>query len=453
MKQLMITAMHSGAGKTVVTCALLNALKKRGIDVHAFKCGPDYIDPMFHSKVLGIPSRNLDLFLQGKEAVLSSVALHGGDLAVLEGAMGYYDGVNGTEEASAWATADFLACPSILVVRPQGASLTLAAQIGGMTAFRPASHLAGVLLNGCRESLASFLSPVLERETGLPVFGFLPPMEEANLQSRHLGLLTAEEVKDLNARLDALSLQTERTVDLDALLAAAGPCKAQSPARRRAERTCIIAVARDEAFCFLYADTLEAMAAAGAELVFFSPLRDSSLPEEADGLYLCGGYPELYAGRLSANTSMLQSIRNAVHSGLPTVAECGGFLYLQQSLEDEGGEAYPMCGVLPGKGFQTSHLQRFGYQWIAAAEDSLLFRKGERVPAHEFHYWDCTENGSALKIEKPNGKIWRCGYAGETLYAGFPHLSMGGEFPLAERFVEACTNYADSRRASFHSGQ
>ena len=443
MKQILITAMHSGAGKTIVTCSLLAALKKRGTDVHAFKCGPDYIDPMFHTKVLGIPSRNLDLFLQGKDAVRSSVALHGGEFAVLEGAMGYYDGINGTDEASAFAVADLLSCPSILVVRPGGSMLTLAAQIRGMTAFRRDSHLVGILLNGCRESLAGSLMPVLERETGLPVLGFLPPMEEAVLESRHLGLLTAEEITDLSARFAVLSVQMERTVDLDALLRLASLCDGEKPKRKKSPRACTIAVAKDEAFCFCYADSLEALENAGAELVFFSPLRDRTLPEEAGGLYLCGGYPELYAGRLAENTTMRQSICEAVNSGLPTVAECGAFLYLQQMLENERKEIFPMCGCFPGTGFQTGSLQRFGYEWLLAEDNSLLFRKGERIPAHEFHYWDCTENGSDLCVVKPNGKTWRCGYTGPACYAAFPHLHLGGELPLAKRFVEACISYAD----------
>ena len=441
MKQIMITAMHSGAGKTVITCSLLAALKKRGMDVHAFKCGPDYIDPMFHTGVLGIPSRNLDLFLQGRDAVRSAVALHGGEIAVLEGAMGYYDGLNGTDEASAFALADVLSCPAVLVVRPQGSMLTLAAQIRGLAAFRSESHLAGILLNGCRESLAGSLTPVLERETGLPVLGFMPPMEEAVLESRHLGLLTAGEIDNLTERFEVLSAQMERTVDLDALLDLASPYLAEKPEKKKAARACTIAVAKDEAFCFCYADSLEALENDGAELVFFSPLRDHILPEGIGGLYLCGGYPELYAARLSENTAMRQSICSAVSGGLPTVAECGGFLYLQQMLENEGKESFPMCGCLPGTGFQTKSLQRFGYEWLTAEEDSLLFRKGEKIPAHEFHYWDSTENGSDLHVVKPNGKIWRCGYTSKSLYAAFPHLHLGGELPLAERFAEACIGY------------
>ena len=442
MNQIMITAMHSGSGKTVVTCSLLAALKKRGMDVHAFKCGPDYIDPMFHTGVLGIPSRNLDLFLQGRDAVRSSIALHGGELAVLEGAMGYYDGLNGTDEASAYALANVLSCPAVLVVRPQGSMLTLAAQIRGLTAFRPESHLTGILLNGCRDSLAGSLTPVLERETGLPVLGFLPPIEEAVLESRHLGLLTAGEIDDLTARFEVLSAQMERTVDLDALLNLAFPCLAEKPEKEKATQACTIAVAKDEAFCFCYTDSLEALENAGAELAFFSPLWDHALPEGIGGLYLCGGYPELYADRLSENTAMRQSIHSAVNNGLPTVAECGGFLYLQQMLENEEKESFPMCGCFPGRGFRTKSLQRFGYEWLTAEEDSLLFRKGEKIPAHEFHYWDSTENGFDLRVVKPNGKTWQCGYTSKSLYAAFPHLHLGGELPLAKRFAEACIRYA-----------
>ena len=200
MKRLMLTAMHSGAGKTVVTCALLNALKRRGSQVQAFKCGPDYIDPMFHTRVLGIPSRNLDLFLQGAEGVQATLARTKADVAVLEGAMGFYDGVAGTETASAWDIARRTKTPAVLVLRPKGTGITLAAQVRGMLKFRPDSQITALLLTDCKSGLASYLKPILERETGLPVLGYLPPMKEASLESRHLGLLTAAEIDDFGAR-------------------------------------------------------------------------------------------------------------------------------------------------------------------------------------------------------------------------------------------------------------
>ena len=279
----MLSAMNSGSGKTTVACALLAALKRREISVQSFKCGPDYIDPMFHTQALGTPSRNLDLFLQGPEGVRRTLACQRADLALLEGAMGFYDGVAGTAESSAWQTADTADIPAVLVVRPAGSSLTLAAQIRGLQSFRTPSHLAGVLLNACRPALHTHLAPILERETGLPVLGFLPPMEEAVLPSRHLGLLTAGEITDLSARIEALAAQLERTVDVPALLAlaraASDPFTAPVPAPAR----CRIAIARDEAFCFFYEDNLDTLRQSGAELVFFSPLRDRELPSGIDG--------------------------------------------------------------------------------------------------------------------------------------------------------------------------
>ena len=451
MKALMIGAMQSGAGKTVMSCALMAALKRRGLRVLAFKSGPDYIDPMFHSRVLGVESRNLDLFLQGEAGVRRSFASRQGDVALIEGAMGYYDGLNGGTEASAWELAGTLAVPTVLVLRPKGSGITLAAQVCGMQTFRPESRIAGLLLCDCSARQAESLKGILERECELPVLGYLPPMEEARLESRHLGLLTADEIEDFQARFDHIAEQTENSVDLDRLLALAAENdpvfgneqSGSEKFRQKASNTrpcCRIAVARDEAFCFHYADNLEALRQAGAELVFFSPLHNSHVPE-AEGLWLCGGYPELYARQLSENKIIQRGVRERVFRGYPTVAECGGFLYLQESLEDPEGTAWPMCGALPGCGYKTGRLQRFGYLKLKAEADSLLFRAGEQIPVHEFHYWDSSENGTDLLAEKADGRSWRCGQVSDTLYAGFPHLHFGGELPLAERFVKACAEY------------
>ena len=434
--RILISAMGSGSGKTVVTCGLLTALKTRGVGCEAMKCGPDYIDPMFHAKVLGVPSRNLDLFLQGHDGVRRTLESRRESISVIEGAMGLFDGVGGTIEASAWEIAASCGIPVILAVKPGGSSATLAAQIRGLMTFREPNQIAGVILTACRESLYERLKPVIERETGLSVFGFLPPMKEAELQSRHLGLMTADEVADLRERFLAVAAQMEKTVDIDGILALAGTAETKPEETAALEAVCRIAVARDEAFSFYYEDSFRALREAGAEITFFSPIRDESLPE-CDGLYLGGGYPEIYAAELEKNAAMRESIRAAVLGGLPTVAECGGFLYLQESLEDADGVPHAMAGVLPGRGFKTGRLQRFGYSYLAADEYSLLFRKGEKVPVHEFHYWDSTENGTDLHAAKPDGRTWECGYASPTLYAGFPHLHFGGEAPLAERFVEA----------------
>ena len=447
MKRFMIAAMSSGSGKTVMTCGLMRAFSRRGMTVEGFKCGPDYIDTMFHRRVLGVPSRNLDLYLQGKAGVARTLRKQQGQLAILEGAMGFYDGLNGTTEASAWAVADAQRIPVVLVVRPGGSSITLAAQLRGLMEFRTPSHIAGLLLTDCKPMLYAHLRTILEQETGLPVLGYLPPMEEARIPSRHLGLVTAEEIQNLSERFDAIAAELERHVDLTALLELAADVVKTETAEgsQQIPRRCRIAVAMDEAFSFYYQDNLDELERAGAELCDFSPLHDISLPE-ADGLYLGGGYPELYLPQLSENEVMRAEILRAIQDGMPMVAECGGFLYLQRALRDEAGTLWPMVGALPGTGYGTERLQRFGYLTLTGETDSLLLRAGETVPAHEFHYWDSTDCGTALAAKKANGRSWRCGFAGTSLYAAFPHFHWGGEIPMAERFVRAAEAYREERR-------
>ena len=442
MMQFLIAAPRSGSGKTTVTCAVLTALQRRGADPCAFKCGPDYIDPMFHRSALGVESHNLDLYLSAPDTVRTLYARYaaGHGAAVCEGAMGFYDGQGLTTRASAWELADTLALPVLLVVQPKGSSITLAAELQGLLQFRTSSRIVGILLNDCSEALYKTLRPMLETETELPVVGYLPHLPGCAIESRHLGLKTAGEIMDLQQKLeqlaDALVLDwaqlaalTDRPAPAAPLLAA--PC---APAVR-------IAVARDEAFCFAYVETLDALRDAGAELVFFSPLRDAALPENIGGLYLPGGYPELHAKELSENTSLLREIKQKIESGLPTAAECGGFLYLGQSLTDAEGQSWPMVGVLPGEAKDAGRLVRFGYAALSADSDSMLFRAGESFPIHEFHHWDSTANGTALAAKKPvGGAEWRCGFIDEHFYAGFPHLYWAGT-PLPQRFAAAAENY------------
>lgn len=443
MLQLVATAPQSGSGKTTAVCALLGAMAARGLTPCAFKAGPDYIDPMFHRAVLGVESHNLDLFFSTPETVRSLYARHaaGHGAAVVEGAMGYYDGLGGVSDtASAWHLADTLNLPALLVVRPKGASLTLAATLRGLLAFRTPHHIAGILLNDCTENLYKMLRPMLERETGLPVVGYLPFLPGAAIESRHLGLKTAAEIADLQARLKLLADAAQSSIDwplLQRLFDRPAPAAAPPvavPSRVR------LAVARDAAFCFTYAETLEALQENGAELCFFSPLQDTALPPDIGGLYLPGGYPELYAAELAANAPMRAALKAAVENGLPTAAECGGFLYLGQTLEDADGTPHLMAGVLPGQGVKTGRLVRFGYATLTAQADSMLFAAGEQFPAHEFHHWDSTQNGTALTAAKANGRQWVCGFANAHLYAGFPHLYWAGT-PLAQRFVAAAERY------------
>lgn len=443
MLQMLLAAPRSGSGKTTVTCALLAAMQARGMTPCAFKSGPDYIDPMFHRAVLGVQSHNLDLFFSSPQTVHSLYAQYaaGHGAAVCEGAMGFYDGLGGTSDtASAWHLADTLNLPVLLVVRPKGASLTLAAELRGLMQFRAPHHIAGILLNDSSETLYKMLKPMLERETELPVVGYLPSMPEVCIESRHLGLKTAAEIDDIQQKIKILSDTAQKTINWALLQAqfdrpAPTAVKPNTPTPRVR-----IAVARDAAFCFTYAETLDALRQNGAELCFFSPITDAQLPQGIGGLYLPGGYPELHAEALAANTAMRSDIQQAVKAGLPTVAECGGFLYLGQTLQDADGKVYPMAGVLPGHGFRVGKLVRFGYAKLTARADSLLFAAGETMPVHEFHHWDSTETGTDCIAKKANGRQWACGFAGAHLYAGFPHLYWAGT-PLPERFVAAAAAY------------
>jgi cobyrinic acid a,c-diamide synthase len=350
----MIAAGGSGAGKTTLTCALLAALMRRGLKPAAFKCGPDYITPMFHRETLGTPSSNLDLFMMDADTTLLLLAENGetSDIAILEGAMGFYDGLGGrTADASAWHLSSLTSTPVLLVEDCRGHSLTLAARIKGIVCFRR-NRIRAVLLNNADEGLFTALKPVIEREAGVKVAGFLPRVHECAIESRHLGLVTAAEIEGLRGRIEALAARLEKTADIDALLsiaASAPPLRTPKAAKRAVPRSrpkVRIALARDRAFCFYYEDFLRFLTQLGAELVEFSPLKDAALPPDISGLYIGGGYPELYAAELSANGAMLASVRGGVLGGLPTIAECGGFMYLHRELEWTDGARYPLAGVI-----------------------------------------------------------------------------------------------------------
>lgn len=451
--RLLIGATASNSGKTTFTCGLLRALIRRGLKPAACKCGPDYIDPMFHRTVVGAQSRNLDLFLSSPQDVRCLVAMgaRDSDISVIEGVMGYFDGIGVSDRASAWDVAVSTQTLAVIVVDARGRARSIAAEVSGFAQFRSPSMLAGVILNHANAGMYPRLKELIEQETGVRVFGYLPELEDAGLKSRHLGLITAGEVADLQARLDRIATAIEETVDVDALVELAHTAKPIEYEPRLLEPACalgespVIAVARDDAFSFYYDDALAVLEELGAKLVEFSPLDDRLLPENASGLYLGGGYPELYAGRLSNNKSMRASISRAIAGGMPTIAECGGFMYLQKSIEDADGAQWPMVGALDGRSFGTSRLGRFGYITLTAHEDGLLARAGETLRAHEFHYWDSTKPGDSFTAVKPqSSRSWECVVATPTLYAGFPHLNLYSEHRAAARFVRACAQYGRS---------
>lgn len=453
MSRILIAGTHSGCGKTTVACALLAALKARSLEVSAFKCGPDYIDPMFHREVTGVRAHNLDAFFCDGDALRGLLAGHTGDISVIEGVMGYYDGIGPEGRASTYDVARATNTPVVLVVDAKGMHASAGAVLRGFRDFRPDSHIRGVIFNGISPMLYEDYRRIAE-STGVMALGFLPRQPELSVGSRHLGLITAGEIADIRERLARLGRLAEQYIDMAGLLALAGSTAApeapipapQTPphptgahgGRDPRNKTVRIAVARDAAFCFLYQENLELLELRGAELVFFSPLRDNALPERIGGLYLPGGYPELHLEALSANTSMRGAIHEAVSGGLPTVAECGGFMFLHETLD-----GYPMAGVIPAQAFRTDRLQRFGYVTLTAAADNLLCRVGEAIRAHEFHYYDSTGNGDGFIAEKARGGAeYPCVHATDTLYAGFPHLYFPANPAFAEAFVRKAATFA-----------
>ena len=439
MNRLLIAGTNSGCGKTTVTCALLAALKDRGIATTAFKCGPDYIDPMFHKAVSGMKAYHLDPFFLDGEGLRSHLASHAGTLSVMEGAMGYYDGIAATNESSAYTVARETQTPVVLVVSARGVGSSLGAVIEGFARHRPDSHIEGVIFNDASETRYPDLKRIAEN-AGVRAYGTMPHREEWALPSRHLGLLSAGEIEDLQYKLAELRRQAEQSLDIDGLLALAEtPLDLIRTAGANPQRAARVrlAVARDEAFCFFYEENLELLQALGCELLFFSPLKDGALPANIDGLYLCGGYPELHAETLTGNSSMMESMRQAIENGLPTIAECGGFLVLHEALD-----GVPMCGVIHSVAFETKKLQRFGYITLTAGCDNLLCKAGDSIRAHEFHYWDSSSPGGSFTARKAGREIsYSCVHATDSLYAGFPHLYFPANPAFAECFVERMAQY------------
>ncbi len=437
--RILLAGAGSGCGKTTMTCAILQALTDRGVDTIAFKCGPDYIDPMFHRRITA-SGGNLDPFFFPPDTLNYLLDKYGGShaVSVIEGVMGYYDGLGLSEEASTSTVARSTGTPVVLVLNAKGASRSLLAELEGFLRFLPDSGIRGVVFNRCSPSLYPLLADAVTEHFGEEVkpLGYLPPMPDCSLESRHLGLVTAAEVLDLEEKLHALSVQAEKSLDLDGMIAlgnSAPPVAYTVPRLPEKREKVRIAVARDNAFCFYYEESLDLLREMGAELVSFSPLRDKALPEGIHGLYLGGGYPELYAEELSRNASMLSAVREALNAGLPTIAECGGFMYLTEAVAEK-----PMVGFLPGTCHDTGKLTRFGYVNLAAKEDNLLCKAGESIPAHEFHHWDCTDPGDRFTAAKPSGRSWVCAKAGKRLYAGFPHFHFLANPSFAENFYDTC---------------
>ena len=458
--RIMLAAPKSGSGKTLLTCGLLEVLRRRGLNPIACKCGPDYIDPMFHRYVLGIPGRNLDSFFlpaEGvREVLVDVVREEQAGIAVLEGVMGYYDGLGGTEtSASSWEIAEITDTPAILVLDCKGASLSAAAMASGFLHFRKKSHIAGVILNRVSSMYYERLAVAVEEASGLPVLGYLPESEEYRMESRHLGLFLPGEIDRLRERIGRLADQMEKSIAVERVLEVAGmlPLRIENKEKEKAENESMeaesiakfpacqeqkvtsrvrIGVARDEAFCFYYQENFRLLEQMGAELVYFSPLRDKKIPDRVDGLLFGGGYPENYARELAKNAAMRESIRRSIAAGMPFLAECGGFLYLHRTLEGSDGKHWEMAGVYPFDAYRTNRLRRFGYV-------RLLTSSGQEIHGHEFHYWESEDPGTDWEAVKPTGnRSWRCIHEKGGQIGGFPHLYYASCPDFLRKWLDVC---------------
>lgn len=442
MRRIMIAAPSSGSGKTVITCMFLQALKNRVEQVRSFKCGPDYIDPMFHKTVLGIPSGNLDTFFTDEEETKALFLQESEkeDFVVLEGVMGLFDGLGGfREEGSSYHLARVTKTPIVFVMDVKGMGRSIIPLIAGFLAYDKEHLIRGVILNKMSETYYEILKPLIEKELEIAVLGYLPKQNELVIESRHLGLVMPNEYQEIKEHLLKASKEFERTVSVEAMIRIAETAGNIEYIKKKPflkkESTVTIAVARDEAFCFYYMENFFLLQQFGAELKFFSPLHDSELPKDCDALLIGGGYPELYVKELSENTLMHKAIRHAADTNMPIVAECGGFMYLHSAIVDKKGRSYAMAGVLPGTCYDTGKLVRFGYIELTGKHSNFL-PEGERIKGHEFHYFDSTDNGSdCLALKPTTGKQYACVIERENCWLGFPHLYYPSNPAFAERFV------------------
>lgn len=461
--RILLAAGSSGSGKTLITCGLLEALVERGLKTASFKCGPDYIDPMFHSRVIGTKSRNLDTFFTGSEVTKYLLTRNARDceIAVMEGVMGFYDGVAGTTTtASAYDLAKVTDTPVILIVNSRGMSVSLAAYVKGFLEYKKDSHIKGVIFNQMSPMLYPRMKKLLEEELGVAVLGYVPKVEDCVIESRHLGLVLPDEIPELKDRLHKLAGVLEETLDIDRILELAGEApdlldaKPESVTDFRLSEPVRIGVAEDEAFCFFYADNFRLLGEMGAEIVPFSPMEDKQLPDDLDGLLLYGGYPELNGKKLEQNTTMKDMIREKLKAGMPCMAECGGFMYLHEEMEGMDGNFYQMAGVIPGKAYRTPKLSRFGYVTLTQKKPVLGMEDFGEIPAHEFHYFDSENCGGDFHAAKPESKRgWDCIHGTDTMLAGFPHLYYYGNPEVPKAFLKKCLAYKKQRCSCKQEGQ
>ena len=448
-KWIVVAGVRSGVGKTTVATGIMAALTRRGHKVQPFKAGPDYIDPSYHQVACGVPSRNLDTWLLPRHVVmeLSDRATAGKDVAVVEGVMGLFDGHSGlSEEGSTAEMAKLLDVPVILVLDASKVARSVAAEVLGYQSFDPRVRIAGVVLNGIAgPAHLEFCKPQVEATTGLPVLGYLPYREDLRQPERHLGLIPTVEGTVVQDWYERLVSQVEETIDLDAVLRLAShsappPPEVQVYPPHQQPGRATIAVAMDRAFSFYYQDSLDLLEAWGASLTPFSPLEDTELPKGAGGVYIGGGFPELYARELSENTAMKAALQDAARREVPIYGECGGLMYLGEALIDFDGNRHPMAGLIPASSAMSGSRLSLGYREVEALADGPLLKRGQRVRGHEFH-WSLQEgtpdaDNALYSVMDQGGRPE--GFKAGSVWASYIHLHLGTHPSLAPRFVASC---------------
>jgi cobyrinic acid a,c-diamide synthase len=449
--RLVIAGTHSGVGKTTVTAGLLAAFKARGLTVQPFKCGPDYIDPTYHAFAAGIPCRNLDSWILPKPTMveLFQRAAGQGDLSLIEGVMGLYDGRGGLEEEGSTAEiAKLLQAPVLLVLDVGKTSRSSAAQVLGYQAFDPDLSLAGVIINQVgSERHMRWVKEAIEELVGVPVVGYLPKRSEIEIPERHLGLIPAVEGGSLPPAVEKIRRVVEETVDIETVLQLARSAPPIPEAvvglfpMESLPVQAVIGLAHDEAFHFYYQDSLDLLTAWGARLVPLSPLRDSHLPSGIQGLYIGGGFPEVFAKELSANSAFRQSVTQAASAGMPIYGECGGLMYLSEGIVDFDGDRHPMVGLIEGWSAMQRKRVRMGYAVAETLQETILAPQGYKVRGHEFHWSEMAEpeEGTAYRVEGPPER--REGFVRGprgNILGSYLHLHFGADVTLAQRFIQRC---------------
>ncbi len=449
--QLLIAGTQSGVGKTTLTMGLIAALTRRGMRVQPFKVGPDYIDPTYHTLAAGRTCRNFDTWMvaPAQAIALYRRAAQNADVTIIEGVMGLFDGASYTDESGSSAEiAKMVGAPVLLVLDVGKMARSAGALAAGYLHFDPQLNIAGFIANRCgSEKHFHGVKTAIETATGVPVVGWLPKDANLHIPERHLGLIPTNERGELTAFIARAADMVEQYFDVPQILSLMGELSAAPApdfqiARRSSSVT--IAVARDAAFDFYYEDNLDLLRAAGAEIAFFSPLADPHLPSDTAGIYLGGGFPELHAAQLAQNTSLLAALRRAHAQSMPIYAECGGFMYLTETLVDLDGVAHKMTGLVPGETKMQSKLAGLGYRLVEGAGENFLLPAGASARGHEFHWstWvvapEKVSPAWMVRSRRNLAQSSPAGYAHRNLVASYLHLHFAGNQNLARNFVAAC---------------